>query len=845
MQDLRPLLALVGDQDPQIRKYALGQLELLGDAVEDEDVLEGLRLATRDPDPMVSHQAARSLAVILHRAFGSGGRRDGGLRRGGAAAGRDGAAGLRAVGLGRLQPVLDLLHRAVAGEDLALAKRAVISLAKVGAPASLPVLEEALGHPSLGEIAAVALPQLTTEDALRPLLRAASKGQGTLKAHAALALGKFPVEEARDCLVALVGDKNPVVRANVATALGEMGPLDGVLGALGRLTRDGEVWVVIYAVRSLAGFADDMAFDLLCTTCAEASDDRVRATCVAALGSRGDIRAERVLIEYLRAPDDRVRANTVDALSLLGLPADRLTALLAPLASDSSPRVLANVAVALHPVDPGPSMRIVHGLLGSDDSWTRASGIYCLGELRTAESLALLARVLVAAGTDEDALTRVLRALERRRGETVPEELLAQLSHPSVPTRARLCRALGRMRGEGLGAKLVARYRVETEPTVRSALLFALGEQGDQISLDCLTTALVDPEPRVVADAVEVLGGLNDLQVLSLLRPLTTHPANRVRANAIVALWNSGETDVVDDLLVMLGSLEVGSARSGFYAAGEMGRILRHLGDAGAPAGLVAALERLRASGARGDDLSDAAVAATSSSRETLPGAEDLETAVERYIREGAVPALALLDRFGPGHALAVEVAFLTYRFQAEGGDPTEAFRTLESIGELGGAFVTPVLDLAHGYTRLKLEDKALVCFLEAFRRYQTILGEVLESGALAVHGEHLAEARQLCRYLMKGPAFGPDIHLLTGREYLAVGDFERAFPHLFRAHLSSPQDAVVSMDVAYAACRIGRMALGRRLCEEVFHLCRETPTSPLLAKARKMFELIRARTGA
>ena len=58
MDELKRMLALTKDPNPQIRKYALAQIEHLAEG-EEEGVVDALRDSSRDADPMVSHQANR------------------------------------------------------------------------------------------------------------------------------------------------------------------------------------------------------------------------------------------------------------------------------------------------------------------------------------------------------------------------------------------------------------------------------------------------------------------------------------------------------------------------------------------------------------------------------------------------------------------------------------------------------------------------------------------------------------------------------------------------------------------------------------------------------------------
>jgi len=842
MDDVRRMLDLLDDPDPQIRRYGLAQLDVSGLSLEDEELLERLRVATGDVDPAVAVEANRVLIGLLHQGFGLGASAPGLRVRRRVPSGTFEGTGLdtlRTAGLARLEDVLERLHALACGSDLSLAKRAVMSLAKIGFPGSLAALTETLGRPGLGELSAVALAQLTTQAALEPLMAAIDGADMAVRAHAVLGLGAFDVPGAVERLCGLVKEKNPVIRANAAIALGDVRDDDEALGALGRLARDPEVWVAVPALQALAAHPDRRAHDLVGAALVEASDNRVRATALAALGRRGDVRAVDVVAEYLSAPDERVRANAVEALGRLDLPGDRCKVLLARLAADESNRVVANVAVALHPHEPAKTEQVVQSLLTASSSWAVASGIWCLGEIRTPGTLQMLVRLLGEAS--EEHRRRVFRALERWSGCPPTDALLGLLDHPDTTTRARVARALGCFTGGGLAARLAARFTVETEPTVRSALVFALGAHSST-TLEPLVRALQDPSARVVADAVEVLGATSDMQVVTRLRPLIRHQHNRVQANACVGLWRSGELDVADDVSAMLSPTSPASQRSAMYAAGEMGRVLRHLDSPSVDPALPSALQRFHEQVSRGFSLPETPSAVP---RDTTAGAAELEAVLDRYVRDGAEAALARLPSVPASHPLPTEAAFLAYRLRAEAGKSAEAFRLLEQICEMAGVFVTPVLELAHGYSRLRFEDKAVVCFLEAYRRHQTILTEILEAAARSVQASKLSDATQLCKFLMANPAIGPDIHLVAGRELLGAGDAASAFPHLLRAHLGTPREPSVTLEYAWSACRLGRVELGRRLCEQVFLLCSdETPAHvALVAKARKMVEAIAART--
>jgi HEAT repeat protein len=677
----------------------------------------------------------------------------------------------------------------------------------------LPVLKATSRIQGLIELSAIAISQIAggrPKEALADLLEG---GTDHIRAIAALSLGALSYGSTCDRLLSMVTDDSPVVRANVAVALGELKGSSEITSALGRLSRDPEPLVVMAALNSLVACKDENTFDLLCTACTESSDDRITASAISALGERGGSRAIDFVKKYLSAPDSRVRANAVEAVGRLQLEDNEIRQHLAPLVADTNNRVVANVIVALQRSEPGKTLQVVRSLLGSDDQWTVASGIWCLGQMRQPEAFKLLLSVIKS--FKDDSLFRALRSLDSWPSTDFSEEVFSLLTHENAIVRERIARFSARIKGGRVTSVLAARFAVETDAKVRSALVFAIGMQRSPDTFNFLISALKDTDDRVVADAVEVLAKTGDMQLPAILRPLVSHRNNRVAANACMALWSCGELDVADDLLKMFrgGSKDLISA---IYAAGEIGRTLRVIDD-GTSKAFMASLKRIS------ERMSPADVIVSDfgdiDSIDYSKAALQLEKVVFALIDSGAEKALELVtipDADFPFHS---EMVFLSYRLRAEIGDESEAFRLLESIGISSGVYINPVLELAHCYSRLKLEDKAVVAFMEAYSRHQAVLSELLEAGADAVSAEKLSDATHICKYIMTNPAMGSDSHLKVARELMGAGDAVRAFPHMNRAHLNSPRDCAISMEYALVAMALGYHENCSIVCDEIMKL--------------------------
>ena len=814
--DVQKFLTLMDDDDPQIRKYAISQIELAGEVFEDESLLELIRKATSDSDPLVSYEANGCLVRLFAGTLGAALVSVDRIPRQVVPTGEfDGIARsrLREAGLHRISRVLTSLHSIAEGDNLSLAKRAIVSIAKIGAPVSLDVLQNTSKVPGLTELSAIAMSQITGGKVERAVEELVSSHKDHIRALAALSLGALRTDGTRSSLLAMVTDKSPVVRANVAVALGELLTDSDILGALGRLSRDPEPLVVMAALKSLATCPDETAFDLICTACIESSDDRITATGMSALGIRGGVRAVAFVRDYLKAPDDRVRANAVEAMARLDLDPNELRKYLAPLVSDTNNRVVANVIVALSRSEPGKTLQVVRSLLGSEDKWAVASGIWCLGEMRQPEALKLLVNV-IQSFKDEN-LSRALRALESWPSVELPEQIFSLLNHSEAFVRSRVARFSGGCKGSGISSVLSSRFSTETDPKVRSAIVFAIGQQGAADTFNFLVEALKDSDHRVVADAVEVLGQTGDMQLPAILRPLVGHRNNRVAANACMALWSSGELDVADDLLKMFEASSK-DLISAIYAAGEIGRTLRVI-DGSTSKAFMASLKRFSERMSPDDVVvADSIISDVS---DVSSAAVDLEVIVRELIESGASNAVSKISPRDSDFPLYSELIFLTYRMKAELGDEAEAFRLLESISVTSGVYINPVLELAHCYSRLKLEDKAVVSFMEAYRRHQAVLSELLEAGAQAVAREKLSDATHICKYIMTNPPMGADTHLKVARELMGAGDALRAFPHMVRAHLNSPMDCAVSVEYAHVSLVLGYRKIATLVCDEVTSL--------------------------
>lgn len=823
MDDIHRMLGLVRDPNPQIRKYALTQVEELADGVDDEDVLEVLREAARDTVPLVSHQAIRSLARLLGRAFLAG--PSSGVELGDSAFEGVPLIKLRDAGLEILRPAIEFMEGLVRGEDKRAARRALVALGKIAAPGSTKVVASCLDDPTLAGAAAIALPGIGGEEALNPLLEAGRNPDSPGRLHAVLEIGRFREETARDLLLKLAGDENAAIRANAAMALGAQRGGPDSREVLGKLLSDPEVWVTVYAIRALARDACEESAQLVATTFHKVEDPHVQASCLAVLGGMGPVAlrpAEGVLAAGIAHPDDRVRANAVEAAGQLVEDPKRLANLVGPLSTDPNNRVLANVGVSLARYDAASALEILERLAATDDKWFQTSAAWAAGAIGRPEAFAVLTRM--AASDDSSILLMIVRSLESfPAGESLP--LLTRLAvNADSMVRSRAAEALGRIGGDQVCQFLTGRLGVEADEMTRAALVNSLAMTRASGVTTALIQALTDSHPRVQANAVEQLGRVGSFEVLSAVRPFASGEKSRLQANAWIALWRLGEMEMAEEAARSLASPNQEGIASAIYAVGEMGRELRQLGEQSSNLLLLGALkDRVQGPGGGGTiTQSLRAVKVAEAAAAGRPDAEDPGLREAEYRVEDVLDHL-LAGRFADAERAAGALppstapgiaSFLLSRSKLVQKDQAAALQLLEEACSHKVGCLSAHLDLANYYLRARRDREAAERFLYAFGVRRQLLGLISDAAEDSVKRGNLSAVSRILKFLFGQGPMAADTNARFGREFLAMGEAERAFELLFFARVEFPRDAGLALDYAVTALRVGKAALSRRLAD-------------------------------
>lgn len=828
MEELDRMLALVQDRDPQIRRYAISQLQVLAEGHDEDEVMDALRGALSDPVPLVSHQANRTLAHFLNRSVAPVAPRDASA----SSATYEGVplAKLREAGLRLLHPLVEKLVECAGAGDVEVAKRAIIALGKLGEPTALEPLSRAIRNPHLAKVAAIALAQLDAASVLEPLLAAADDPEPAVRQHAVLELGRFADPRALDALLASRANPHPSVRANVAVALGEFADRSASLRTLLKMLEDREIWVVLEVVLALSRLADPAACEALLAKFHTAADEHVKATTIAALGRMGLKQAQATCEAALGDNNDRVRANAVEALVQVGAGPETLGAKLAPLLKDPSNRVRANAAVGLFPSRPDEALETVDEMLSSDDVWFRASGAWALGRMNGPGPLTRLVRLLSEEAAGE-VLFQAIKAIESYRDARAVEPLVKLLDHSQASIRARAARLLGRLEDRSLFQPLSQKFMLENDCQVRAQLVSALGPLLEARDLSFVQAALEkDPEPRVQANALTVLSARGGLTALSMIRPFVASTHNRIKANAVLALFNHGEFEVVSTLHTMLSAAHPKQFYSAIYVVGEIGRTLRHLRGPSADVHLLSSLRALHLNSSGVTARQPAVpprVGTGGPSREErlekLIFASLLKTAREGDEATGAEDPLAALLAHRLGGPQEMDDAYRALLERLVAGEPD---------------FLNPGLELASFASRQREAPAMIAAYLTAYARKLALVEEHLKTTReLFESGKH-SEAITCLKELAQSVPLKGDAHQRLGRMYLALKLPARAMRHLLLAHVENPADVETTYDYACACYQRGAHALARTLCQEIVRLA--TDAAPALAKAKRMLAAIK-----
>jgi HEAT repeat protein len=353
---------------------------------------------------------------------------------------------------------------------------------------------------------------LSAVSAFTPAAQAASKGAPVAVSTASpAALGR----EAVSVLVEGTQDPDPEVRADAATAWGDLGNRAAV-GTLKRALEDKNADVRIAAAASLVTLGDDAGVKTLIDETkplksgpsASPADelrrmarDAARARAALKLGEAGGDAAIEALKTALVDPAGEVRDAAAIALARLGQrdSAQFLTAL-----KDADEDVRASAIHALGLIGRDGLDGLKRALSGENSISVRAEAATALGSFADSASVGLLAKALA------DKSLRVRLAAARalaRRDQPESTAALQKLFDQSPPPELALVALQAIVkRGEDADLSLPELTLAQKDPDLKALAVAALGASRKPQARDLLAAAMRrDPEPRVRALAAAAL----------------------------------------------------------------------------------------------------------------------------------------------------------------------------------------------------------------------------------------------------------------------------------------------------------------------------------------------------
>ena len=419
-------------------------------------------------------------------------------------------------------------------------------------------------------------------ESLRWLHDALDISSETIRANAALALGKMKSHASTPYLLELLKDESAAVRASACRALGEIGDKISI-EPLVLMVQDNVERVQEEAVEAIVQFRKLAVVPLLNALIRERDKFAQRAF-LRCLGRIGDPKSVPALISYLRSSYFIVRQAAVSALVRLG-----------PMAI---PHLLATLSFNMSDIG-----KLKKDACDKERPELQMRAIKALGGLEDHRAVPLL-KDLVDQGLPDvqeaasDALFQIgcaawgrccaLRALGEIADASFVPGIVPSLKDNSENARFEAAVALGRLGGPIAVRQLVRIAGKDCAPFIRREALRHLRTVGlgDPSVLDVGRRCLKDPAREVRAQAARLLGNFQDQRsILPLLKAMADAHWS-VRESAELALLNFGR-DAVDQLAEALKN-PVWTTR--FRAA----RLLGETGDARAVPCLKAALGRKR-----------------------------------------------------------------------------------------------------------------------------------------------------------------------------------------------------------------------------------------------------------
>jgi HEAT repeat protein len=640
----------------------------------------------------------------------------------------------------------------------------------------------------------------------------------------------------------------------------------GVLTLLSRLACDPDPDVACTALDSIALVRDRSVVPTLVSGVGKMTDASTRARLAAVLSVLGGEDARQLLAGLLadRAPE--VSAAAAQGLAAYPAWSRDLIPQLSGMLADADPAKRAGAVLALFPHDAERAQQTLGAMLSASDPVARSEGASCVRFIQSQATV----RALVAAMLRETDL-EILAGQASVVSALAPATPIG-LVQPLIPHAMAVVRSAASAflthHPEPQASQVLARMgATEAQPLVRRRVAQALVRRCRRENPDRLKDFLLDRDPRVIATAVESMEDLAGLEVVPFVGPLLGHTSNRVRANAIVTLFRMGRFDGLDHLLVMLEDPRGPAFASGLFAVARIGRAFAFDALRRSPA-LVPGLAEwyrkqtgtesgrltLNLSTVRGGNPVPAYPVGAQSP--TL-GSASLDITVihpPRHVPQSPEAQLeALLKQVSRADPAAVTL--LKEHLTRFPGDLAARFLLLRALQRMGedtedlvdgyaretvGPFVNPYIELARVTKESGDGNRAMEFYIRSFESSVRALLRLVETARERLSAQDVLGTSRTLEVLGTLFPINPVLHATLGEHYLAVGDNERAFQELYRAHLAAPDHPVVALKLAAGCIKTARPDLAVRVLN--YLIDSEDEASPFRAKAQQVLESLQSR---
>ena len=300
-------------------------------------------------------------------------------------------------------------------------------------------------------------------------------------------------------LIVTLDDEDPLVRAEVAAALGKFKDVR-VMRPLLKALQDPITAVRANAALSLGAFHDDKVTEALLLTLRD-EESLVRRSAIRALANHPPDYVESALDRSTRDPDEAVRQTAAAALqhrkgdavafSRLNLDGD-----ISREVSDTIEKVMAD------------------GVIDTDD----------MEDLRH---------------SNPRVRSELLEYIAENNGPQMVKLVLPGLNDINPAVRAKAIQALTKLGPKGVD-DLAEQLSQQSSPFIRAGIAEVLGNIKDERALVPLMKLLVDKDKRVITSAVTALSQLNNPDAIDPMTQLLKNPDDELRNHTLEALQKMG-----------------------------------------------------------------------------------------------------------------------------------------------------------------------------------------------------------------------------------------------------------------------------------------------------------------